>query len=58
VTPSRMLADMLRRGYSQADLARMLDVHHSQVSRWVKHGPPRTWDAFALLQKFHSKANP
>jgi len=49
-TASQLLRLALDIGYSQAELARLLDVDHSRVSRWLSGSTPKHADKFLKLQ--------
>ena len=53
-TASRLLHDLLLHGYTQAEISRAIDVHHSQISRWVRGDPPRYADAILKLREVHA----
>ena len=57
ITVHHMLLVLLRRGHTQADLARLTGVHHSQISRWISGKPPRYADATLTLQQLYSASN-
>jgi len=54
-TASRILRELVRSGMSQAEISRAIEVHHSQVSRWLVNDPPRHSDAILRMAKLHTE---
>jgi len=48
-TASQLLRLALDVGYTQAELARILGVDHSRVSRWLSGNTPKHADTFLKL---------